>query len=86
MALTQLQKDFIDDPRDRGASVPTLIAVGTVVKHPEAIREMAARLWEIEDREDQLVTEQEILRTLMDTMNEANVTVDSEDEEDEENA
>ena len=81
MAPTQLQKDFVDDLRDRGASVSTLISVATVINKPKPIREMVRRLAEIEMREDRLVTEQEILRTLVEMMKEANVTVEPEDEE-----
>ena len=78
--LTELQKVLLRDLRDCGASMPTLIWVGTIVRSDAAIWEMAQRLWKTEEQTGD-ITEQDILKTLVDMMTEANVVIDSEDDE-----
>jgi hypothetical protein len=61
--------------------MPTLIWVGTIIRSDAAIREMVQRLWKIEEQTGD-ITEQDILKTLVDMMTEANVVIDSEMGED----
>ena len=78
--LTELQKVLLRDLRDCGASMPTLIWVGTIVRSDAAIWEMAHRLWKIEEQTGD-ITERDILKTLVDMMTEASVVIDSDEDE-----
>ena len=71
MALRQAQKDFLDALKYRGASLETLILVGTVFYLPATQNLLADRLNELESKENRLVTNQEILRMALDLMKEA---------------
>ena len=64
----QVQAAFLEDLRARGASIGTLILVGTVFKPPAVQNLLADRLIEIELREDRFVTDQEILREAIELM------------------
>ena len=64
----QVQLDFLAALKYRGASLGTLILVGTVFDLPGPQNLLADRLNEIELRENRLVTDQEILREAIELM------------------
>jgi len=75
MELTPMQKELLDNLKNRGASFGTLILVGTVFNETETMLLLADRLNEIELRENRFVTDQEILRVATDLMKEATTRV-----------
>jgi len=64
----QVQLDFLADLKCRGASLGTLILVGTVFDLPGPRELLKEKLRAIELRENRLVTDQEILREAVELM------------------